>query len=378
MRYRNTFHIAAAFFLNCLILTVSNPLCPAQTAGGEEDVILIETNLIVSDVMVLDKNGNPVKGLKKDDFIVRENDEPQEIGVFLPGDTELFPRSIILLIDYSGSQLPYIDRSIEATKVLVDKLNPNDRMAIMTDDVKIVQDFTSDKELLKEKLEILRKKALTGSPGISQQYTALMEVLKMLSKQEQKRPIIIFQSDGDELFDLKGDLNDLSRQRENKKFSYKELLTECERSNATIYTIIPGLNFLAGADDEKMERVKTFYYEHEAAFASLRNVRVKRSKEKFSEEFLKQRVYLFNRQQAAVADISKMTGGTNEFLTQPADAEKIYSNILSDMNRRYLIGYYPINQARDGKMREVNINVRPDYGYTIVGKKYYRLGGAGK
>jgi len=43
------------------------------------------------------------------------------------------PRSIILIIDYSPSQFAYIKDSIEAAKVLVDKLKPRDRMAVVTD-----------------------------------------------------------------------------------------------------------------------------------------------------------------------------------------------------------------------------------------------------
>ena len=43
----------------------------------------------------------------------------------------------MLIIDYSSSQRPYIENSIAAAKTLVDKLRPNDQMAIVTDDVEL-------------------------------------------------------------------------------------------------------------------------------------------------------------------------------------------------------------------------------------------------
>jgi hypothetical protein len=51
--------------------------------------------------------------------------------------------------------LPYLDNSVKAAKLLVDKLGPKDMMAIVTDDVELIQEFTTDKKKLKEKLDKL-------------------------------------------------------------------------------------------------------------------------------------------------------------------------------------------------------------------------------
>jgi len=142
--------------------------------ADEDDIVRINTDLVLCDVLVLDKQGRTIEGLSKDDFVVKEDDKPQEVGTFSLGDARTMRRSIVLIIDYSGSQLPYIKTSIDAAKTLVDKLNPRDRMAIVTDDVKLLVDFTGDKELLKDKLESLRTSALSGMLGRSQQYDALM------------------------------------------------------------------------------------------------------------------------------------------------------------------------------------------------------------
>src|SRR6266436_2427267 len=65
--------------------------------SNEEDVVRIETSLVVSDVLVLDGHGRSVQGLKRDDFLVIEDAKPQTVGMFSLGDNATVPRSIVLI-----------------------------------------------------------------------------------------------------------------------------------------------------------------------------------------------------------------------------------------------------------------------------------------
>jgi len=67
--------------------------------------------------------------------------------------------------------------------------------------------------------------------------------------------------------------------------------------------------------------------------------------------------------QSALASITTATGGWTMFLERPEQAEEIYSRIFSDINRRYIVGYYPTNKEHDGKRRKLDVTVRdhPDY-----------------
>ena len=47
------------------------------------------------------------------------------------------------------------------------------------------------------------------------------------------------------------------------------------------------------------------------------------------------------------------------------------SGILSDINERYVVGYYPTNKNRDGKRRKINIAVKGHPEYTILGRRSY-------
>ncbi|HEX7335255.1 MAG TPA: hypothetical protein VF290_27385, partial [Pyrinomonadaceae bacterium] len=72
--------------------------------SSDDDVIRIETSLVVCDVLVTDKQGRPERNLKATDFEVSEDGVPQQVGLFALGDSVNLSRSIVLIIDYSGSQ----------------------------------------------------------------------------------------------------------------------------------------------------------------------------------------------------------------------------------------------------------------------------------
>jgi hypothetical protein len=67
-------------------------------AQSSDDVIRVDTELTAFEVTVTDKKGNPVRGLKAEDFRVYENDSAREIDFFEPIKTilarfRLFSRS---------------------------------------------------------------------------------------------------------------------------------------------------------------------------------------------------------------------------------------------------------------------------------------------
>ena len=76
-------------------------------------------------------------------------------------------------------------------------------------------------------------------------------------------------------------------------------------------------------------------------------------------------------QQEALAKVALASGGWYGFLERPDEAATLYSQILNDINRRYVIGYYPTNEARDGSLRKVRFEVRAHPEYVIVGRRSY-------
>jgi len=223
---------------------------PAKRANGpdDEDVVKVETSLVICSVTVLDQHGKVVPNLTKDDFIVTENGRPEQVYHFSLGNDLSVPRTIVLLIDYSGSQSPYIKESVAAAKVLVDKLGPKDIMAIVTDDVELLVDFTRDKVVLKKALNSLYQKSKKKQYGKSKQFSALMAVIREMFGAEDIRPIVIFQTDGDQVFGLRPSTPTLFGMPPPppdagllEQFSLRDLYHAIEQSRASVYTVIPGM-----------------------------------------------------------------------------------------------------------------------------------------
>jgi VWFA-related protein len=359
----------------------------SQTASGktensDEDAIKINTNLVVLDCLVVDGKGNVVSGLKPEDFAVKEDNQPQQIELFSLGDNAKVPRSIVLVIDYSGSQKPYIERSIEAAKLLVDKLRPNDLMAIVTDDVELIAQFTADKNKLKKELDGLKKNRsfLSFNIGKSKQFSALYATLNEIFDETDVRPIIIFQTDGDELLFLNDQFGDLIYPQSTDRkvnFSSNELFELMSKSRASIYSIFVGAKLLGLSEAEKQkkreaERLKVLKYWG----INPDRIRPPTPAEEEERRQLQARIKQYYPNglpdvQEFMSNLSQQTGGWLEFLDEPDQADGIYNRILSDLNTRYIIGYLPTNEAKDGKRRTVKIEVKNHPEYKVLGKTGY-------
>ena len=364
----------------------------------EGDVIRTDTNLVTSEISVLDDRGNLVQNLSAEDLLLTEDGEPQKVSHFLRGDDVKVPRTIVLIIDYSGSQLPYIRRSIDAAKVLVDKLLPLDVMAIVTDDVDLLVDFTNDKEKRKQKLESLYERTQSGRLGRSVQYSALMATLNEAFSEEDLRPIIIFQTDGDLLLHLRDPIvgleiapdlpkslkEEMLRAREaapyepnSVNFTLFDLYRVVEKSRATIYTVIPGYRLLNKSLEEQMETMKKIQ--------EMRLIREgkwsREDQEKYNAVKDKWRMFspanlAFSARenstiQQALHGVASRAGGWTEFLEKPEDADAIYNRVLIDINHRYIVGYYPTNKEHDGMKRKIKFLVKDHPEYKVVGRNWY-------
>ena len=69
--------------------------------------------------------------------------------------------------------------------------------------------------------------------------------------------------------------------------------------------------------------------------------------------------------------LARSTGGWAEYLPTPAQAAQIYTKLLESINNRYVIGYYPKSETRDGKRRTVKIEVKNHPEYRIEGRQTY-------
>ncbi len=321
--------------------------------GDSDDVVHIETSLVVCDVLVLDRSRRSVQGLSLHDFVLTEDGKPQEPSICSVGDSETIPRSIVLIIDCS--QLGFVKTSLDAANTLVDKLGPRDRMAIVTDEVKLLVDFTQDKSRLKESLGSLRRSAtlrkrLYPFPlSRGAHYSALMATLKELFSENDLCPIIILQAVGNEAALLRQpiglsvppNLSDderaeaqtyITKQQQYlrpqmREFSLDDLYTTAEKSRATIYTVIPAFSLIDLPPKDREERIKD--WDERALAEWAKAVPANQGPQQFIRHNHWQRVWIAEgmlEQELAMVELSKLTGGWAEFIEEP-------SHSLRDRNR---------------------------------------------
>lgn len=135
------------------------------------------TRLVLVDVVVTDKQGKPVTGLKPGDFVVQENGKAEKVTVFVPPAQNLPPAPAalppgiysnrpqyrssggaitVLLLDAANTQ--FKDQAYARTQMLKfvrEKYKPGQHMAVMTltDSLHLLQDFTTDPQLLYNALD---------------------------------------------------------------------------------------------------------------------------------------------------------------------------------------------------------------------------------
>jgi Ca-activated chloride channel family protein len=321
---------------------------------GPGDVIKVETNLVVLDLFVTDQTKlRALTDLGKDDFVVTEDAVTQQISMFSVGADPSLPRSIVLIIDFSSSMSRFLEKSVEAAKMLVNRLGPKDEMAIVNDEVELMVSFTGDKKRLKSALDSLKNRP-RGAHG-SRQLTALLVTLRELSNAGQGRPIIIVQSDGDEIMNLRDQQPRAEEQPSTYEFGLADIQAAVLGTRATIYTLIPGERLIGAPLEEARLRV--------------RRSMVGEQEDQYINTITPIRV----RAQEAITSVADISGGWAAYLESPERSDELYERILADMDHRYVIGYYPTNEARDGRLRKVQVDVRGHPEYVVHGRRSYYL-----
>lgn len=270
------------------------------TVGELKMSYKVETDLVAVHVTVTDSDGNFVRNLAKDDFIIKEDGMEQKITNFSREDT---PLSLSLLMDISSSMIgERIERAQESALQLIHRMVKGENKAmIMSFDDKIYlqQYFTSELVPLSEAITFL---AADGGTAL---YDAIAHAVRKLRPIKGKKAIILL-SDGDDT---------------DSNFDFDVVLDYCKQSDILIYSV--GLQRLT-----------------------------------FSQTF-RQTTDLTLQQLRRVAEIS---GGKAYFPGLIDHLNKIYDNIGRELESQYSLGYISNNRLRDGTWRSISVMIknRPD------------------
>jgi VWFA-related protein len=378
-RNPNRFSSGAVAVLLVLVL-----LCPASPSQQQSDYVFhAESDLVLVNVTVKDKNGKFVPGLKPEDFTILEDNKPQKIVSFDVENVDAVPsqdvaqakplpeaasgpaspepsssdlsaqfkdrRLIVLFFDLSAMEPDEIDHAVTAAEHYVDtQMLPADLVSIVSlgSSLLVNQDFTTDHALLKKQLDAFSTGSgqgfeegttgtTEGTPDTGQPFTAddteynifntdrrleaLRSVAEKLSHVQQKKSLIYFSSGMDR--------TGIENQSE-----LRAAVNAAVRSNLAIYTMdMRGLQALvAGGEAQNASLRGVSAYSGQATLNALNSN--------------------FTTQETLVT-LASDTGG-RAFLDSN-DFSKIFKGVQQDTSTYYLLGYHSTNPARDGRYRRI-------------------------
>ena len=298
------------------IVTVAGFARSSPQSESNQDTLRVTVDLVNVQFSVTDRRGRFVPGLTAQDFKVEEDGRRQEIRNFAR-ENEL-PLTLALLVDTSPSVRPVFDEEkTTAQSFLESILRQKDLALIMGFDrsVTLVQDYTDNVKLLKRAIDELE---IGGGTSV---YDAVYLASKEKLQDEAGRKAIILVSDGEDT---------------TSKVRFNESLVAAHQSDTVIYGIF---NSVRGG---------FFPYGRRRSGPILGNGGDLGTLKKYSEE----------------------TGGSTFVISNENSFRKIFDQIAQELRSQYSLGYFSLNNARDGKYRQIKITAR-DSGYTVKARKGY-------
>jgi Ca-activated chloride channel homolog len=191
---------------------------PKVEEVGEGEVLRITASLVSVPVTVINRQGQYVVDLQKNDFRIYEDGAEQTIAHFSNVDQ---PFSVALLIDTSGSTAPFLDQIKGAAKAFVEQLRPSDRVrpVYFHGEIKALTTAgTSDLKLLKAAVDQMQPGPLLMGTRL---YDAVDFTLLALKPESGRKAVILF-TDGENTWG---------------RATMKSTLKEVEESDVVIYAL---------------------------------------------------------------------------------------------------------------------------------------------
>lgn len=158
------------------------------SAQDDDDVVSVDSSLVVLNATITDPSGKHVAGLKQDQLTILENGSEQEIAFFAAEET---PFAAVILLDTSGSMEQRVSLARSAAIRFLDGLRESDVAEIYRFDSRVtnVQKFSSSRDV-SEKIFDLK------ADGMTALHDAVYKASQDLSVRPEKRRAIIVLSDG--------------------------------------------------------------------------------------------------------------------------------------------------------------------------------------
>lgn len=305
-----------------------------KSTQASEDIIHVRTDEVVLPVSVRDSSGQPVNGLRREDFFIFENGVRQEIASF---NLERLPANIVLLLDASGSVFEHMHLIREAAKEFVQGLLAEDRVSVLqfSDNVELLQDWTPATETaaLNKAIE-WRYHPGSSTTFYDGLYIAAEEQLKRVSG----RRIVILLTDG---------IDTAKRQRA----SYVDALNAVRRQETSVYVV--SLTAILRADIEKRTEGK-----------------LRRIFSGYDPRLVNSYLKMIDDSEKRLTGLALQTGGRIFLPKQRTDLSLAYRAIAEELRTQYIVTYKPKKEASVGEWRHIRVLVSPGV-YEVATREGY-------
>jgi VWFA-related protein len=283
-------------------------------------------------VSVRDRASRSIPSLRKPDFLIYEDGQPQQVEKFLSTET---PFSLLLLLDVSGSTAEFVDLMKEASVNFLRQLNSQDEVAvaIFNTDVDLLADFSTRRSEAERAIRSIRSRGGTAF------YDALDTSIHGYMEHVKGRKAIVVFTDGVD--------NQLEGRGAGSTTTFNQLIRGIQEEDTIIYPIFLDSDQSAGTAG--FGRVLADILN---GGVSRRTIRIGRSQHD---------LYEVAREQLAA--IAEQTGGRMYTPRHIHDLDGVYQQIADDLRIQYTLSYMSTNPAKDGKWRRVQVRIQghPDY-----------------
>lgn len=281
----------------CLPLVAASALVLDAALLPAQQVFRAQTDIVHLPVTVTGRDGQLVRGLKAEDFEVKEDGQVQKVAFFTEGAPgESLPLHLGLVLDASQSMERDMKDAADAAVRFVNALEETQDVTFVDFDTSVNVGFFSP-DSYPRLFERIRARKSGGGTAL---YDAVAVYLEgALNRTGQH--VLLIHSDGGEA---------------RSRTSFNKLQELLRTGNVLIYAV--------------------GYLQNQMSSARLS-------------------------QQMTLSRTVQETGGEAFFPTSPREIHEMYAQILDELISRYTIGYTSSNRKADGRFRKVEVRlVRPD------------------
>lgn len=284
---------------------------------AQDDVITVETNLVTVNVSITDKNGNFVKGLKKENFELFDNNVKQEIEQF---SAEQSAVAFGIVYDLHPTTSERSANVLGALRQFTKDLKSNDYffVSVFNENGSLTTDFVPTNEQIDK---FLARRETTTPNSL---YDAIFAAAEKIREKKDAKQVLLVLTDGED---------------HSSHHSLKELRLRLRSVNLPVYTVA--------------------FHDENRQIWGYSDIHRNQGRQVLGA------VESGQLNTAALAEISKTSGGQtfDRLIQNRFYLYGIFKKVAAEIENQYILGFYP--DKLDGRWHKLKVSVKTEDGKKV-------------